>query len=130
MTRGTSQNRIPQNFSRGSQKCTSHTFPRLTKHVYTSLACSQDFENLLRVEICSVMLRQQRKPHWVYPAWVQSFSWHHGMHPSWETKQRDDGVVGSFTTLSLFVYMEMFNLPIFRCPSKTPCHLTYNHPAF
>jgi len=56
------------------------------------------------VEICSVALLQQRKPHWVSPALVRLFSWHHGMHSSWETKQTDGAVVGSFTPVSLFVY--------------------------
>ena len=36
--------------------------------------------------------------------------------------------------LSPFLCMGMINLPIFRCPSKTPCHLTHtsqpNHPLF
>jgi len=39
-----------------------------------------------------------------HPALVQLFSWHHGMHSSWETKQRYATVVGSFTPFSLFVY--------------------------
>ena len=33
----------PQNFSRGTRQ---YTFPRSTKHVYTSLACSQDFSKI------------------------------------------------------------------------------------
>jgi len=57
------------------------------------------------VEICSVVLRQQNGSRTGYhPALVQLFSWHHGMHSSWETKQRDSAVVGSFTPVSLFVY--------------------------
>jgi len=56
------------------------------------------------MEICSVVLRQQLKPHWVYPALVQLFLRLLGIHSSWEAKQRYDGVVGSFTPVSLFVY--------------------------
>jgi len=53
----------PQSFSRGIR---SYTFPRSTKHVYTSLACSRDFSKICwRVEICSKVLRPRRKPHWV-----------------------------------------------------------------
>ena len=33
----------PQNFSRGTRQ---YTFPRSTKHVYTYLACSQDFSKI------------------------------------------------------------------------------------
>jgi len=51
------------------------------------------------------------------------------MHSCRETKQRDAAVVGSFTPASLFVYGDI-NLPIFRCPSKTPRHSTHNSPAF
>ena len=41
-------------------------FPEVDKHVYTSLACSQDFSKICwRVEICSVLLRPRRKPHGV-----------------------------------------------------------------
>ena len=41
-------------------------FPRSTKHVYKSLACSQDFSKICwRVVIWSVVLRPRRKPHWV-----------------------------------------------------------------
>ena len=58
------------------------------------------------VEICSVVLRLQRKPHWVSSSLVQFFSWHYGMHSSWETKQRDAVVVGPFTPVSLFVYWD------------------------
>jgi len=39
-----------------------------------------------------------------HPVLVQLFSWYHGMHSSWETKQRDSAVVGSFTPVCLFVY--------------------------
>jgi len=78
------------------------------------------------VEICSVVLRQQRKPY--HPALVQLFPWHHGMHSFWETKQRDAAVV-SFTPASVFVYgdHQFANLSV---PFQTPCHLTHNHPAF
>jgi len=36
----------PQNFSGGTRQYTFHTFPRSTKHVYTSLAYSQDFTKI------------------------------------------------------------------------------------
>ena len=39
-----------------------------------------------------------------HPALVQLCSWHNGMHFSWETKQREAAVVGSFTLVSIFVY--------------------------
>ena len=85
----------PQSFSRGTQP---YTFPRSTKHVYTSLACSQDFSQIWwGTEIWSVALRPQRKQHWVSPSFDSIFSRHLGLHSSWETKQRDAAVVGSFT---------------------------------
>jgi len=60
-----------------------------------------------------------------HPALVPLFSRYLGIHSSWEAKQRDVLIVGSFTHV---------NLPIFRCLSKTPCHLIHtsqpNHPAF
>ena len=46
-----------------------------------------------------------------------------GIHSSWEDEQRDTPVVGAFTPVSLVVY-GMIDLPIFRCPSETPWHLT------
>jgi len=101
-----------QNVSWGTRQYTFHTFPRSTKHVYTSLACSQDFSKICwRVEICSAVLRQQRTGY--HPALVQLFSWHHGMRSSWETKQRDAAVVGSFTPVFLFVFKDdqFANLP-------------------
>jgi len=56
-----------------------------------------------------------------------------GIHSSWEVKQRDTRVVGAFTPISLVVY-ENNQFANFRCPSKTPWHLTHtsqpNHPAF
>ena len=54
---------ITQSFSRGTGP---YTFPRSTKLVNTSLACSQDFLKVWwRVEISSVVLRPRQKPHWV-----------------------------------------------------------------
>ena len=57
-----------------------YTFPRSTKHVYRSLACSQHFLKFCwRVEICSVVLRPQRKPHWVSSSFgsiIFAASWH------------------------------------------------------
>ena len=59
-----SHHNTPQSFSRGTQPYTY--FTRSTNHVYKSFAYSQDFSNICwRVEICSVMLRPRRKPHWV-----------------------------------------------------------------
>jgi len=64
----------PQSFSRGTQlhpalsRSTSRCVPlsRSTKHVYTFLAYSQDFSKICwRVKIRSVVLRPERKPHWV-----------------------------------------------------------------
>jgi len=56
------------------------TFPRSTKHVYTSLACSQDFSKICwRVEICFVVLRQEWKPHWLSSSFgsiIFVASWH------------------------------------------------------
>jgi len=60
-----------------------------------------------------------------HPALVQLFSRHLGIHSSWEAKQRDAAVVGSFTPVSLFCVIGTINLLIFRHPSKTPCHLTH-----
>ena len=114
---------ITQSFSRGTGP---YTFPRSTKLVNTSLACSQDFLKVWwRVEISSVVLRPRQKSHWV--------SARLGMHSSWEAKQRDAAVVGSFTPVSL-LWMGTINLLITRHPSKTPCHLTHtsqsNHSSF
>jgi len=57
-----------------------YTFPRSTKHVLTSLACSQDFSKICwRVEICSVVLRPRRKSHSdIIQLWFKFFaaSWH------------------------------------------------------
>ena len=39
-----------------------------------------------------------------HPALIQLFSRHLVIHSSWEAKQRDALVVGSFTPVSLFVY--------------------------
>ena len=61
----------PQSFSGGTRSC---NFPRLTKHVYTSLECSQDFSKICwRVEFCSDVLRPWRTPHRYDPALVQLF---------------------------------------------------------
>jgi len=116
---------ITQSFSRGTRP---YTFPRSTKHVCTSLAGSQDFLKICwSLEISSVVLRPRKKTtlgiiekkhkkrntglwlkkkktrkktHW---ALVQLFSRHLSIHSSWEAKQRDAAVVGSFITVSLFV---------------------------
>ena len=79
-------------FSRGRQK------------MCTSLACSQAFSKIFwRVEICSVVLRPRQKSHWVSSSFGSLFSRHLGIYSSWEAKQRDALVVGSFIPVSLFV---------------------------
>ena len=68
----------PQSFSRGTRP---YTFPRSTKHVYKSLACSQNFSKFCwRVEICSVVLRPRQKPHWISPNFGSI------IFPSWHTR--------------------------------------------
>ena len=66
-----------QNFSRGTRP---YTYPRSTKHVYKSLACSQDFSKICwRVEICFAVLRLRQKPHWVlfsFGSIIFTASWH------------------------------------------------------
>jgi len=53
----------PQSFSKRSRP---YTFPISTKHVYTSLACPQDFSKICwRVEICSAAPRPWRKSRWL-----------------------------------------------------------------
>ena len=67
----------PQSFSRGTRP---YTFPRPTKHVCKSLACSQDFSKICwRVEICSVVLRRRQNPHWVSSSFgsiIFAAAWH------------------------------------------------------
>jgi len=88
-------------FSQGTRP---YTFPRSTKHVYTSLACSQDFSKICcRVEICSVVVLPRRTPYWVSASFDSIFSRHLGVHSSWDAKQRGTAVVGSLTPVSLFV---------------------------
>ena len=68
-------------------------------------ACSQDFSKICwRVEICAVVMRPWRKPHWYHTALVPLFSQHLGIYTSWEAKQRDFLVGGSFTPNSFFAY--------------------------
>jgi len=55
---------------------------------------------------------------------VQLFLRHLNIHSSWEAQQRDAAVVGSFTPVSRLC-MGTINLPIFRHPSRTPCHLAH-----
>ena len=92
----------PQSFSRGTRP---YTFPKSTKHVYRSLACTQDFSKIcLRAEFCCVVLLPRRNRTGYHPALVQLFLRHLRVHSSWEAKQRNPAVVGSFTPVSLFVY--------------------------
>jgi len=91
----------PRSISGGTRP---YTFPRSTKHVYTSLAGSQDFSKICwRLEICSAVLRTQRKPHWVSSSFGSIILAASRHRLSWEAKQRDAAVVGSFTPVSLFV---------------------------
>jgi len=61
-------------FSRGTR---SYAFSRLTKHVQTSLAYSQDFSKICwRVKIWSVVLRPGREPHWVSSSFDSIISRH------------------------------------------------------
>ena len=49
-----------------------------------------------------------------------------GMYFSWEAKERNAPVVGAFTPVSFFVHRDDHpSLPIFRCFSRTPDHLTH-----
>jgi len=49
-----------------------------------------------------------------------------GIHLSREVKKRYSLVVSAFTAVSLFAcWNDHENLPIFRCPSRTPGHLTH-----
>ena len=53
----------PQSFFQGPRP---YPFRRLIKHMYTSSACSPDFsKNCWRLEICFVVVRPRRKPHWI-----------------------------------------------------------------
>ena len=65
---------IPQSFTRGTRP---YTFPRSTKHMHMSLACSQDFSKICwRVRLSSIV---QRKPHWVLSSFgsiIFAASWH------------------------------------------------------
>jgi len=120
-----------QSFSRGTRP---YTLPRSTKHVYKSLACSQDFRKLRwRVEICSVLLWPRQKPHWVSSSFgsiIFAASWHTLFLEGLAKRCRGSWFIHSFLCMG----MGTINLLIFRHPSKTPCHLTHasqpNHPAF
>ena len=96
--RGTSQHRTPQhpqNVSRGTQQC---TFPRSTKHVYTYLACSQDFSKICWSGklFCSATAATKTALG-IIQLW---FNYFRGIMAC----TRDATVVGSFTPVSLFVY--------------------------
>jgi len=104
-SRGTRQHHASASPPKTFHEERDHTFPRSTKHVYTSLACSQEFSKICwRVEICSVVIRPRRKQHWVSSSFGSKFSRHLGMPSSWKAKRRDDTVVGSFTPVSHVVY--------------------------
>ena len=93
---------IPQSFSQGIRP---HTFPRSTKYTYTCLECSQDFLKICwRLEICSVVLRVRRKPHWISSGFGSIIFADLGIHSSWEAKQKCSLVVGSFTCLPFCVW--------------------------
>ena len=82
-----------------------HTFPRTTKHVYTSLACSQDCSKISgewKFGLQGYGCDENRTGY--HSALIQLFSRHFGIHSSWEAKQRDAEVAGSFTPVSHFVY--------------------------
>jgi len=102
----------PQSFSRGTRP---YTFPISTKHVYTSLGCSQDFSKICwRVEICSVVLRPFTKiAVSIIQLWFHYFCGILAYTRPWEAKQRYVLAVGSFTPVYVFVY-GMISLPIFR----------------
>ena len=109
----------PQKLLRGTWP---YIYPSSTKHVYTSLECSRDFLKICwRVEICSVVLRPRRKPHWVSSSFgsiIFAASWHI-VYSSWEAKQRDAAVVGSFTPVSLFVCEDdQFTIKLFAVSIK------------
>ena len=102
-----SQN-TPLSFSRGTR---SYAFPRSTKHVYTSLACYQDFWKIWwRVEFCSVVTYYWRDENSTgyHPALVQLFRGIF-LQSTWgtlsrEAKERKDPIVGALTPVSLYVY--------------------------
>ena len=106
----------PQSFSQGTRL---YTFPRLTKHVYTSLAGSQNFSKICwRVEICSVVLRARRKPHKVSPGFASIFSPYLFVTnlactlPGRLSKEIPRKLVHSL--MSPLLCMGMISLPIFR----------------
>jgi len=123
----------PQSFSRETRP---YTFPRSTKHVHTSLAYSQDFSKIFwRVKLWSVALRPRRKPHWVWSSFgsiIFAASWHTLLLGDQAKRCRGSWFI--HFCLPFCVWGWMVNLPIFRCPYETPCHLTHtnqpNHPAF
>ena len=114
---------IPQSFSWGTQP---YAFPRSTKHVHTSLACSQDFWKICwGVGLWSIVLRPRWKPHWVLSSFGSNTfatSWHTLFLGNFVKRCRGSWFIHPCLPLC----MGMFNLPIFRCPSKTPCHLTHS----
>jgi len=131
--RGTSQHRTPQhpqNISRGTRQYTFHTFLRSTKHVYTYLACSQGFLKICWSGklFCSATAATKTALG-IIQLW---FNYFRGIMastlPGRLSKEMSPELVHSLLTPVLC--MEMINLPIFRCPSKTPCHSTHNQPAF
>jgi len=93
---------IPQSFTRGIRP---YTFPRSTKYVHTSLACSQDFSNIFwRVRLWSIALRPRRKPHWIILSFgliIFATSWHALFLGDCAKTCRGSY---SFTPVSIFVY--------------------------
>ena len=111
-----------------------HTFPRSTKHVYTSFACYQDFSKIYwsgnsfwSATVATKTALGIIQLWFIYFGGIMACTL-----PGRQSKDMPRLLVHSL--LSPFLCMEMINLPIFRCHSKTPCHLTHtsqpNHPAF
>jgi len=94
---------IHQRFSRGTRL---YTFPMSTKHVYVFGMLPGLLENLLESEnlVCRSTAATKSALVACHPTLVPIFSRHLAIHPSWETKQRDAPVVGSFTPVSHFAY--------------------------
>ena len=110
----------PQSFSRGTRPS---TLPKSTKHVYKSLACSQDL-------FCSATVAMKT----ALDVTKLCFNHFRGILAyTLPRRLRITMLVASFIPVILFVYGDD-QFANFWCPSKTPCHLTHSsqaiHPAF
>jgi len=93
----------------------------MCRHLF---AHSQNFSKICwRVKRWHVVLRPRRKPHWVSPAiFFKALS----LQISMEAKKRGTLVVGTLLPDPVLLCGDNHpNLPILRCPSRTPGNLTH-----